>query len=124
LLLCGAADRSIVEREGYMEVQLTDEILAAVDRAESSLLRGEGRRIFTREESVQFAESIQATRLGQTQRRRRPPLMRHPYPELKRECEKNILGYGWTRMHTDNNSFLYPYPWESASIRGLTFFSK
>ena len=34
------------------------EILAAVDEAEASLARGEGRRIATREEMAQFADEI------------------------------------------------------------------
>jgi putative addiction module CopG family antidote len=34
------------------------EILAAVDQAEASLMRGEGRRITTREETTQLADDI------------------------------------------------------------------
>jgi hypothetical protein len=34
------------------------EILAAVDQAEASLTRGEGRRITTREETTQLADDI------------------------------------------------------------------
>src|SRR5438128_6345934 len=51
------------------------EILAAVDQAEASSARGEGRKITTREETAQLADEIKRRGLARLARETKHPLM-------------------------------------------------
>jgi putative addiction module CopG family antidote len=70
------------------------EILAAVDQAEASLTRGEGRRITTREETAQLADD-QAARPGPPKRAKR----KHPVDGVRLSPEaESELDDIWTSI--------------------------